>query len=168
MPKATPEGLMAFDRYYQTISPLIEASLSPVFLLSAIGVTLSVIDNRQNRIVDRLRQMETQILVRPVDSELWEEESAFYLERARRIGWAAALCIISALAVALSVVTLLLDAQTEVRLAILVEVAFTLAVTLYGMALVLFLGDVLQVNRGLAYVHRRVKRAIDTARPNPD
>lgn len=156
---------MALDRYYETLSPLIEASLSPVFLLSAIGVTLSVIDTRQSRIVDRVRAMEALPPAIPSEIELWEEEVAFYLARARRIGWAASLCITSALCVAIVVVTLLVDAQTETRLALVVEVTFTLAVLFYGLALVLFLRDIMQVNHGLAYIHRRVKRAIDAARP---
>jgi hypothetical protein len=150
-----------------TLSPLIQAALAPVFLLSAIGVTLSVIDTRQNRIVDRVRALEKQVTERPDTTPDWEVEITFYLRRARQIGQAAALGILSAISVAVVVVALLADAQTEVSLSLLVEVAFTAAILFYGLSLLLFLRDVLQVNQGLAFVEARIRRSAG-AGPPPD
>lgn len=151
-----------------TLSPLIQASLSPVFLLSAIGVTLSVIDTRQNRIVDRVHAMEREVIEDRAGAIPREEELAFYLDRARLIARAAALGILSAISVAIVVVALLTDAQTETSLTIIVEGAFAAAVLFYGLSLVLFLRDVLQVNRGMAFAERRVTGALERARSRPD
>jgi hypothetical protein len=40
---------------------LIQVALTPIFLISAIGVTLNVLTNRLARIVDRARSMEDQL-----------------------------------------------------------------------------------------------------------
>jgi hypothetical protein len=39
------------------IAHLIQVALTPIFLISAIGVTLNVLTNRLSRIVDRARLM---------------------------------------------------------------------------------------------------------------
>jgi hypothetical protein len=151
-----------------TISPLIQASLSPVFLLSAIGVTLSVIDARQRGIVDRVRTILQGGTGAAPAIVPWDDDSAFLLHRARQIGRAAALCILSAISIAIVVVGLLTDAQTEVSLSILVEVVFSAAVVFYASALVLFLRDILLVNRGMAQMERRVTEGASAPPAHPD
>ncbi len=72
-----------------TASTLIQASLSPVFLLTAVAATLSVIDTRQNRIVDRARMLE-RICGRGRGKAEARRQIAFYVERAPdRLGAAA-------------------------------------------------------------------------------
>jgi hypothetical protein len=44
------------------IAHLIQVALTPIFLISAIGVTLSVLTSRLARIVDRARTMEDRLL----------------------------------------------------------------------------------------------------------
>jgi hypothetical protein len=152
----------------ETLSPLIQAALAPVFLLSAIGVTLSVIDTRQNRIVEHVRALERQLADLPTGAFGWEQDLAVCLHRARQIGRAAALCILSAISVAIVVVGLLTDAQTDLSLTILVEVAFSGAMLFYGLSLVLFLRDVLLVGRGIGGAERRLTAALASARCPPD
>src|ERR1700738_3817362 len=43
------------------VAPLIQVALTPIFLISAIGVTLNVLTSRLARIVDRARVMESQV-----------------------------------------------------------------------------------------------------------
>src|ERR1700743_3985560 len=43
------------------IAHLIQVSLTPIFLISAIGVTLNVFTSRLARIVDRARSMESEV-----------------------------------------------------------------------------------------------------------
>jgi hypothetical protein len=147
---------MAAGTTYATLSPLIEASLSPVFLLSAIGTTLLIIDTRLNRIVDRCRMLETS-LMSPTDQDTrLEEELLFYLARANRIRWSVFSCTLAALALALVVVTLFLDAQTKVQLTPVVETLFVCAVLFLVTGLVLYMLDVLQVNRALDFTRGRM------------
>ncbi len=53
----TSNAGQAFD-----IAHLIQVALTPIFLISAIGVTLNVLTSRLARIVDRARAMEDRIV----------------------------------------------------------------------------------------------------------
>ena len=44
------------------IAHLIQVALTPIFLISAIGVTLNVLTSRLARIVDRARRLEERVL----------------------------------------------------------------------------------------------------------
>ena len=44
------------------VAHLIQVALTPIFLISAIGVTLNVLTSRLARIVDRARVMEDKLL----------------------------------------------------------------------------------------------------------
>lgn len=150
---------MAIGTFHSSLSPLIQASLSPVFMLTAISATLAVIDTRQNRIVDRARLLEAQILARTDQGARTEAELKFYLRRSRHMGWAAVMCILSALSVAAAVVTLFIDAQTPFTLAILIEGTFTCAVLFFVLALMIYLRDVFLVNRAMSFVYERLVSA---------
>jgi hypothetical protein len=153
---------------HPTISPLIQASLSPVFLLTAIAATLAVVDTRQNRIVDRIRLLEAHVLAQAGTDDFAMEELEFYLTRTRRIGHAAMTCALAALCVAASVVTLFIDAQTDVQLAPLIEVIFSSAIILYAIALLVYLRDVFAVNRGMRFIGRRLQRTTSETSDPPE
>ncbi|MCA3449996.1 MAG: DUF2721 domain-containing protein [Rhodobacter sp.] len=141
---------------HETASALIQTSLAPVFLLSVIATTLTVIDTRQNRIVDRARALEAHLRAKTASLEELEEEIDFYVRRARQIGWAAAACTLSGLGVALAVVMLFVDAQITLPLTPGVEAVFTIAVMLYVVSLVIYLRDVFMVTRGITFVRERL------------
>jgi hypothetical protein len=149
---------------HDSVSALIQASLAPVFLLTANASTLILIDTRQNRIVDRLRILEAQVLSQGGTSVQVEDEVAFYLGRARRVGRAAAACTLSGLGIAVAMVGLLIDAQIDASLAVLVEASFTLAVLAYVTALAIYLRDVFAVNDGLQFMNASITAAIEARR----
>ena len=148
---------------HETASALIQTSLAPIFLLSVIATTLTVIDTRLNRIVDRARALETNLRAGTAGLEEVEDEIDFYVRRARQIGWAAAACTLSGLSVALAVVTLFVDAQITLPLTPAVEAVFTVAVLLYVVALVIYLRDVVRVTHGISFVRNRL--AVSGRRP---
>lgn len=149
---------------HETLSALIQSSLAPVFLLAANASTLILIDNRQNRIVDRLRLLEAQVLSQGGTSSRIEEEVAFYLARVRRVGRAAAACTLTGLGIALAVVLLFVDAQVAMSLSVFVEATFTLAVLAYVAALAIYLQDVFAVNDGLVFVQGSIAAALEARR----
>jgi hypothetical protein len=138
------------------VSSLIQTALAPMFLLSAIGTTLSVIDTRLNRIVDRARDLETRIIEHPEHSAALRTEADYFLARAQQIAWAVALCTTTALAVAAVVILIFVDLQTTAGMALYVEIVFTAAVVLYVGALLIYLRDVFLVGRGLEFVRSRL------------
>jgi hypothetical protein len=149
---------------HETLSALIQASLAPVFLLTANASTLILIDTRQNRIVDRLRILEAQVLSQGGTSLRLEEEVDFYLARARRVGRAAAACTLSGLGIAVAIVGLLADAQIDASLSVFVEGSFTFAVLAYVAALAIYLKDVFAVNDGLRFMHDSINAALEARR----
>jgi len=146
---------MAVGTMDATLSPLIQASLSPVFLLSAVGTTLLIIDTRLNSIVDRCRTLEAMLVATARRDLGTKSELQFYLQRAGRVRWATFFCTFAALILAVVVVTLFIDAQTQMKLARLVEGLFTAAVLFLVNGPVLYMQDVFQMDRERDFTQSR-------------
>ncbi len=134
-----------------SVSALIQTSLAPMFLLTAVGATLTVIDNRLNRIVDRARALEPRLLEQPEMAVEIQAEIDHFIDRSRMITKAVGLCATTALCVAAVVIVIFIDLQTTSDLSLVVELLFVLAVVLYASALTLYLRDVMQVGVGLSF-----------------
>jgi hypothetical protein len=52
--------MTGFDLQTENVAKLIQLALGPVFLLSGVGITLSMLTQRLSRIVDRARNLEDQ------------------------------------------------------------------------------------------------------------
>ena len=94
------------------IAHLIQVALTPIFLISAIGVTLNVFTSRLARIVDRARAMEVE-LCNPAYQPGGRDLHAALIVMARRARYmnaAITLITISALFIALVVVMLFVNA----------------------------------------------------------
>jgi hypothetical protein len=145
------------------IAHLIQVALTPIFLISAIGVTLNVLTSRLARIVDRARAMEKEVLGneargdaagnattgnatmrpdhRPAGRDL--HAALRVLERrARYINAAITLITISALFIALVVVMLFVNAFLRWDLAAFIACMFILSMLALAAALLAFLIEV--------------------------
>jgi Protein of unknown function (DUF2721) len=126
------------------IAHLIQIALTPIFLISAIGVTLNVLTSRLARIVDRARAME-EILRR---SEHAHEDRHLHsaldvlARRARYINAAITLITLSALFIALVVVMLFVNAFLRWDLAVFIASMFILSMLALAAALTAFLIEV--------------------------
>lgn len=126
-----------------SIAHVIQLAVAPVFLLSGVGIFLTVLTNRLARLVDRARQVEEIAKSAPV-TELKEhkENLRILARRARLMNRAITMSTICALLVSLMVATLFMSAFFSFNLATYIGVMFILAmVSLIG-ALVLFLREV--------------------------
>ena len=103
---------MQIDLQTENVAKLIQLALGPVFLISGVGITLSMLTQRLARIVDRARKMEDQREETTSDRKLAtiDHELKVIFRRARHINAAIFLCTISALLTAL-VVTLLFASE---------------------------------------------------------
>lgn len=142
----------------ETVSKLIQTALSPMFLLSAIGTSLLVIDNRLNRIVDRARHLESRISGNPELAQEMGPEAKYYSRRAKDITYSVALCTLAALSVALVVILLFVDIRTGAELTTSIEAFFTLAVVVYVFALGIYLRDVFRVKKGIEFTEERINK----------
>ena len=124
------------------IAHLIQSSVAPVFLLSGVAATLGVLTNRLSRIVDRARVLEDRLAGHPGEGPQLHGELAVLARRARYINGAISLSAISALLVALVVVTLFANAFLASELSVLIALLFVGAMVCLSAAYVAFFIEV--------------------------
>jgi CBS domain containing-hemolysin-like protein len=126
------------------IARLIQIALTPIFLISAIGVTLNVLTSRLARIVDRARAMEEILRRSDHAHEGRDLHSALDVlaRRARYINAAITLITLSALFIALVVVMLFVNAFLRWDLSVFIASMFILSMLSLAAALTAFLIEV--------------------------
>jgi Protein of unknown function (DUF2721) len=132
------------------VGEVVRLAVAPVFLLSSVGVTLSLLAGRLGRVVDRARALELG------ESDTHESEMIDLGERlstlalrARLLGRAIALCTVCALLVSMVVVALFLGALLNFRLALIISILFIVAMVSFIGGLSLFLREVFVATRSL-------------------
>lgn len=137
-------AFLAFSAQPADIAHLIQIALTPIFLISAIGVTLNVLTSRLARIVDRARTMED-VLRRPdhvQDGRDLHGALDVLARRARHINVAITFITVSALFIALVVVMLFVNAFLRWELASFIACMFILSMLAFAAALLAFLIEV--------------------------
>jgi CBS domain containing-hemolysin-like protein len=126
------------------IAHLIQVALTPIFLISAIGVTLNVMTSRLARIVDRARAMENEVSAPNYQPDGRDLHAALGVleRRARYIYAAITLITLSALFIALVVVMLFVNAFAHWELAAFIAILFILSMLALAGALTAFLIEV--------------------------
>ena len=130
---------------------LIQIALTPIFLISAIGVTLNVLTSRLSRIVDRARAVED-VLRQPGrthDGRDLHGVLSVLARRARYINAAITFITLSALFIALVVVMLFVNAFLRWNLSAFIACLFILSMVSLCAALLTFLIEVRIATRTL-------------------
>jgi hypothetical protein len=137
-------GLTSFGVQNVDIAHLIQIALTPIFLISAIGVTLNVFTSRLARIVDRARSMEKDVARADYKPEGRDLHAALNVmaRRARLMNAAITLITLSALFIALVVVMLFVNAFLHWELAVFIACMFILSMLSLAAALTAFLIEV--------------------------
>jgi hypothetical protein len=128
----------------QGVGDVIRLATAPVFLLSGVGIMLTVFTTRRARAVDRARQFE-----RHLDDEQHagkradlHETLATLAQRGRLLNWAIALCAICALLVALVIVVLFVGESSGLRIATIIDALFVAAMLSFIGAILCFMREV--------------------------
>jgi hypothetical protein len=123
------------------VARLIQVALTPIFLISAIGVMLSVLTSRLARIVDRARHIEDAL--RPAsaaaDCRDLHAQLRVLARRARLINAAVTFVTVSALFISLVVVMLFVNAFLRWDLSAFIACMFILSMLSLAAALTAFL-----------------------------
>ncbi len=126
------------------VAHLIQVALTPIFLISGVGVILNVLTSRLARIVDRARKIEddlrSQDALLPA-AELHEQLRVLAL-RARHMNRAITLITVSALLIAMVVTSLFLNAFLQLDLAQFIAFIFICTMLALAAALLEFLIEV--------------------------
>ncbi len=130
----------------------IQLAVAPVFLLSGVGVTLTVLTNRLARIIDRARTLESAL---PASTE--ERAASMHVElgvlsrRARLVNRAITLCTSCALLICVVIVTLFTGVALGRDLSLLIVVLFVTALSAFIGALLAFLLEIRAATAGLRF-----------------
>jgi len=131
------------DSFLQGITHTIQLAVAPVFLLTALGTTLSVLTTRLARIVDRARRVEARLRD---EERATRQDSVRELrmleDRVRLIYWALTLGTSAALLVCLLIAVAFLGYLFGAHAATVMALLFVAAMAAYVGALVLFLREV--------------------------
>jgi Protein of unknown function (DUF2721) len=135
---------MQIDLQTENVAKLIQLALGPVFLISGVGITLSMLTQRLARIVDRARNLEEQRESTSSEKKLAtiDEDLKVIFRRARHINAAIALCTTSALLTALVVTLLFASEFTPIAVGGVIAVMFVLSMACLSTAFLMFLLEV--------------------------
>lgn len=121
----------------------IQLAVAPVFLLSGVGVILTVLTNRLGRIIDRARLLERTIAQQPAeDHPPLDKELRDLARRAHLIQIAIALSILCALLICLVIVSLFAGVALSRDLSDLIVVFFIAGLGAFISALLVFLLEI--------------------------
>ena len=143
---------MQVDTQVTDIARVIQLAVAPVFLLSGVGVTLTVLTNRLARIIDRARALESDLAGKPAP-----ENSAVYAElrilshRAQLIHRAITLSTACALLICGVIVSLFLGALLATNLSGLIILLFIAGMLAFIGALVHFLQEIFRATASLRF-----------------
>jgi hypothetical protein len=136
--------MTGIDLQTENIAKLIQLALGPVFLLSGVGITLSMLTQRLSRIVDRARTLEDQ-RERTTEADRLkriDKDLRAIFRRTKYINGAIALSTISALLTTLVVTILFASEFTPIAAGVVVAVLFSAAMICLSLAFLLFLVEV--------------------------
>jgi hypothetical protein len=135
---------MQIDLQTENVAKLIQLALGPVFLISGVGITLSMLTQRLARIVDRARNLETQRESTSSEKKLAtiDEDLKVIFRRARHINAAILLATISALLTALVVTLLFASEFTPISVGGVIAGMFVLSMVCLSTAFLMFLLEV--------------------------
>ena len=124
----------------QEIGEVVRTAVAPVFLLSGVGVTLTMLTSRLARVVDRARGLELkESNTHESDMHVLDGALRTLEQRARLLGRAIALCTICALLVSMVVVTLFLGAFVRFHVSLIIATLFIVAMFSFIGGLLMFL-----------------------------
>ena len=126
------------------IAPNIQLAVAPVFLLSAVGILLTVLTNRLARVIDRARKLEDMAPAAASGPDLRErqEQLRVLARRARMLNRAITASVVCALLVAFVVVAIFVNEFVGFDMSATIAVLFILAMLTFIAGLLLFLREV--------------------------
>ena len=126
-----------------SIAHVIQLSIAPVFLLTAVGAMLGVLSNRLSRAVDRARALEARAKTAPDDEKTVLRQLLMVLSRRIHLIYRAmVLCAVCALLICSVIVTAFASTLAGTVLAVPIAVLFVAAMLAFIGALLMFLREV--------------------------
>jgi hypothetical protein len=141
---ADSRPMTGVDLQTENVAHLIQLALGPVFLISGVGITLSMLTQRLARIVDRARLLEDQREHAPNEAKLKriDKDLRVIWRRSRYMNIAIALSTGSALLTTLVVTLLFASEFTSMSVGGVIAFMFVASMVLLSSAFLMFLIEV--------------------------
>ena len=125
------------------IAHVVQTAVAPVFLLSGVGVTLTVLTSRLARIIDRARLLESRLAAAPpAEGGTLRAALATLSRRAQLINQALTLSTACAILVCVVIAALFVGAFFRIDLSVAIALLFVLAMVAFIGGLVNFLREI--------------------------
>lgn len=123
--------------------PVLQTAVSPVILISGIGLILLTMTNRLGRIVDRSRVMTVELPKMTGEQHIRiERELGILWKRARLMRFAIGALTVSALSAALLVIVLFISVWLQLPIGWLIGALFILSMSALCIALLIFIREI--------------------------
>ncbi len=144
-------AMFGIDLQTENVAKLIQLALGPVFLLSGVGITLSMLTARLARIVDRARALEDRRDAATDTAKVVaiDEDLKFIVRRTRYINSAIALSTTSAFLTALVVTMLFASAFSPLNIGVAIAATFVASLACLSLSFLMFLIEVRIATRSL-------------------
>ena len=126
----------------QTIVSALSLSISPVILISAIGLILLSLTNRFGRIIDRSRQVIAASSNLDKEDMLSTQHLKIFLYRAGILRWAILFACLSILLAASLVIVLFINSLLAISLGLLIYLLFILCMICLLLSIVFFIREI--------------------------
>ena len=143
--------MFGIDLQTENVAKLIQLALGPVFLLSGVGITLSMLTARLARIVDRARTLEDrrEAAIDAAKIAHIDEDLKFIVRRTRYINSAIALSTTAAFLTALTVTMLFASTFSPMNVGALIAGVFVASLACLSLSFLMFLIEVRIATRSL-------------------
>ena len=134
------------------LAHVIQLAVAPVFLLTGVGAILGVLTNRLSRIVDRARQLESELPSAPPGRALRVREGLRQQAKRARISQAAiSLCTACALLISAVIVVMFIGVFAGLNLSAMIAGMFIVGLMLLILGLICFLREVYLATRHMRF-----------------
>lgn len=145
--------------------PTLQLSISPVILISGIGLILLSVTNRFGRVIDRSRLLNKDLHgASDIDRSMILAELRILSRRGRIVRTCVALTALSALLAAFLIISLFLGALLELAIGVVLAILFILCMLCLIFALLLFLWDI-NLSLGALWLHLAPEASSDAQLP---
>jgi hypothetical protein len=148
---ADSSAMTGVDLQTENVAHLIQLALGPVFLISGVGITLSMLTARLARIVDRARTLEDRREATSDEKRIADidQDLKYIVRRVRYINSAIILSTSSAFLTALVVTLLFASAFSPLNVGAVIAVMFVGSLICLSMSFLMFLIEVRLATRSI-------------------
>jgi len=121
---------------------ILQLAVSPVVLISGVGLLILSMTNRLSHMIDRMRTIHNEVLKAPDSSDVWEDQLTVLIHRSHLLKNGLLMFVTSILLDALIIIALFFIKLTGVGSGILISVLFSLSSIAVFVGLIYYARDI--------------------------